>query len=195
MLTPIATAGGLTECVPTGGSTTDTTPADTAPVDTVAADTTPLDTTSSASSVEYVDPTSLVTAWDGQTFVSLNETDAKALTDSLASNPNDPVKVIAAGALDVTDTASKAETLVLFFELDQELSAADAKLFLGGVVGQATDANYTAIGSTDGVTYTTPEGLSSFAAVRASTAIIVLGQDSGSVTTTVTGLFAANPTL
>lgn len=194
-LTPIATAGGLTECVPTGGATTDTTPVDTTPADTTPADTTPLDTTSSASGVQYVDPTSLVTAWDGQTFVSLNEKDAKALTDSLASNPNDPVKVIAAGALDVTDTASKAETIVLFFELDQALSASDIKLFLGGVVGKAADANYGAIGSTDGVTYTTPDGLSSFATVHASTAIVVIGQDAGSVTSTVTGLFAANPTL
>ncbi len=190
-LTPIATSGGLTECVPRGGSAT----ADTTPGDTTPADTTPLDTTSSASGVQYVDPATLVTPWDGQTFVSLNETDAKSLTDSLASNPNDPVKVIAAGALDVTDTASKAETIVLFFELDQALSDSDVKLFLGGVIGKATDANYTAIGSTDGVIYTTPEGLSSFAAVHASTAIIVIGQDSGSVSTTVTGLFAANPTL
>ncbi len=194
-LTPIATAGGLTECVPQGGATTDTTPVDTTTVDTTPADTTPLDTTATSSGVQYVDPTSLVTAWDGQTFVSLNEKDAKALTDSLASNPSDPVKVVAAGALDVTDTASKAETLVLFFELDRTLSDSDVKLFLGGVVGKATDANYTTVGSTAGVTYTTPDGLSSFATVHATTAIIVIGQDSGSVTTTVTGLFAANPTL
>ncbi|MUH50565.1 MAG: hypothetical protein F2789_05070 [Actinobacteria bacterium] len=185
----IATKAGLDGCAAEGGGATADSVPDTSPVGTTAG------TAVSAGTVQFVDATTLITPWDGQTFVSLTETEAGSLIDSLASDPNDPVKIVAAGALNVTDDTSRAQSLVLFFQLDQQLADADIKTFLGVIVGSATDATDTTIGTTSGVAFTAPEGLSSFATVHGDTAIIVLGQDAATVATTVTGLFAANPAL
>ena len=189
----VATDAGLDDCAAGGDSATSN--SDPVTSDPSATDPSTTDPVSAGGIPQYIDAATVLNGWPGQTISPLSEADAADFAASSATGPNDPIQVVAVGALNVTDDVSGELSFVTLFELDRELSADERDQFIAGVVGDASDVTAATIAGVDGVTYTGPGGEATFLRLTGSTAILVFAASAESLQATVTGLFSANPDL
>ena len=194
----VAADAGLDECSAGGdsqSSTTDPSTPESANTDLSTPDPATTDPGSAGGIPQYIDAATVLNGWPGQTISGLSDADAASFAASSATGPTDPIRVIAVGALNVSDDVSGELSFVTLFELDRALSGDESDQFISGVVGDASDVSAATIAGVDGVTYTGPDGEATFLRLTGSTAILVFAESAAALEATVAGLFTANPEL
>lgn len=144
--------------------------------------------------IDYVDPLTLLTPWDGQTLTPIDETDAAPLIEQFTSDPASAAVTAALGAFASTDDATGATTVVIFLELTDDPGADGADQFYSGVLGDNTDVTDVVSGTHQGKAFLS-DGSYGFVTLFGTTAVLATSPDADALQTTVDSMFAANPQL
>ena len=165
----------------------------TAPASTEPASTDPATTAGSESDIQYIDPMTLLTPWDGQQLETVDPSIADQITSQLSADPTLAEHLIAVGAITTTDDATGATTLVLFAEFDEPVDSMAADIY-SGITSGATDVADVTSGAHEGKAFV-QDGMYGFTSVFGTTVVLAMSDNVDAMQTTVDSMFAANPQL
>ena len=169
-----------------------TAPATTAPATTAPATTAP-ETTQAGGDIQFIDPMTLLTPWEGQTIQGVDATVADSLVTQMSAVPALARHLVAVGAITSIDDATGATSLFVFVEFDTPTDGVEADLY-AGITDGGTDITDVTSGSHTGKAYL-QGGMYNFASVFGTTAVIVMSDNADALQTSVDNMFAANPQL
>jgi hypothetical protein len=144
--------------------------------------------------IEFIDPTTILTPWEGTQLNSVTVATAQSLLDALSTGDAASAPIVAAGAVDAVDAAGSTSTIV-FIEFGQELTADLAQSFVEGATGTATDVAEVDANGLPGYAFIDSDGSYGFVAARPTTGVLITSPTEDVLTATIDGLFSANPAL